>query len=145
MIERMQKNYLAAAGSSVFAALLAVVLYPDKHGLGSRGGTGFIMFMIIMVSLFVWVVIKAKRSGEIEMPHEGADRAERLKKMILLWSGFALLLSSTLIRYPIIERVNGVSLFSPKSFISITAGIVVFVYSLIKIITTFRIKVDGKL
>lgn len=108
----MQKKYLFASASAVSAAFLSITLYPEHHGMKPGPSWGLFLLGGAVLALLVYIVYKATTSKEPPATPETSEDNERQtvehdparqKKMFFLWSLFTVVLSVSLLRYPIAE------------------------------------------
>ena len=136
-----QQNYLISCGCSLVAAFFCVVLHPSEHDFNPANRAALIVVAFAMLGLFAWIVHKAKREGELDGPHQenSPESQRKFKKMNLLWSGLAILLSISLLRFPLLEFFE-TNEFSPRleNILSIVVGMSIIVFCTCHSVATLK-------
>jgi hypothetical protein len=142
----LKNHYLSACYSAVLTAALCVIMYPAQHGIETVGRGVVIIAAFIGVALFAMVVSRAVKEKELDEGDVGggeSSAAGRYKKMGLLWYGFAVLLSTTMIRIPGIKWYKGLEALNRIDQVSLALGTVILLSILWRIYSLARISIQN--
>ncbi|MBN2343516.1 MAG: hypothetical protein JXX29_04955 [Deltaproteobacteria bacterium] len=142
----LERNYLIASAAAIFTAFLCINLYPDYHGGPQIGRSGLLALSAAMIAMMIYIVHKAltdKKNSEEQKNEEPVSDPARLKKMFFLWSGFTVLLSASLVRYPIYFYIKENQPFDTQGIVSLVLGVVLTIGTVLHV--AIRVKQYRKL
>ncbi|MBN2527721.1 MAG: hypothetical protein JXR76_15120 [Deltaproteobacteria bacterium] len=142
---KLERNYLIASAVAVFAAFLCINIYPEHHGGPQIGQSGLLALSAAMIAMMVYIVRKAITDKSESANADGTDDnsepvsdPRRLKRMFFLWSACTVVLSISLVRYPLYLQYRMNESIDGRGVFSLIMGAALIIGTLIHIIARLK-------
>ena len=107
---------------AVAAAFLSVNIHPTHHGMSGGFSLGLLGLSTAILALFIFIIHKAHAQAGPQESGAATHTPDRQRRMLILWSAFAVFLSVPLFRYPLTDTLLRGGTAGLKEIASIAAG-----------------------